>query len=71
MLHLKEIVSLSVTLSVPTNRHLLATLNFGKLSFPKPPHGSPSNKFLKLNQLRNKPNLHIKGANKVKMRFIP
>ena len=33
MLHLKEIVSLSVTLpalNVHTNRHLLATLNFRK-----------------------------------------
>ena len=43
--------------SIPTNRHVLATLNYCKLKDFK-------------NKLRNKSLLHIKGANKLKMRFI-
>ena len=62
----------SICLSFLTNGPLLGTLNFRNFSFSKPTHPNSFFKFIVFkNHLWNKPHLHIKGANKLRMRFIP
>ena len=72
------VVCHSVRLSALTNGPLLGTLTFRNSSRkPLYPNSflSPPNSFFNIivfkNHLRNKPHLHIKGANKLKMRFCP
>ena len=63
----------SLCLSVRTHEWtLVGYFKFPKFLFPKPKHLNSFFKFIVLKKhLRNKPHLHIKGANKLKMRFIP